>query len=264
MIVSNIIAIAQRELQTYFTTPLAYFIAAIFWSISGWFFVEILIGDRGIIQQIIVSKQMGVDIGSIDAASEFINSFLTILEILSLLVVPILSMGLYTEERRHGTLELLATSPLTNWAVALGKLIAVVLLFTVMIFPTSIYEAIAFSTVKPSFNPLLPILGHLGLILLIASLLSLGMFVSSLTNSTILSAILTYGVIFLMWILELVAINASGWFKDFLLHISVIESYGNLVRGIVNFSDFILFFSYIFIGLFLTTRSISWLRLSRR
>lgn len=263
MIISNIIAIAQRELQSYFATPLAYIIAGVFWFISGWFFVEILIGDRGIIQQIIVSQQMGIDLGSVDAAREFVSSFSTVLGTLSLLIVPILSMGLYAEERQ-GTLELLATSPITNWGVALGKLIAVVLLFTVMIFPTFIYEAIAFSSVEPPLSPIVPVLGHLGLILLVASLLSLGMFISSLSNSTILSAILTFGVILSIWILELIATNTTGWSKDILLHISPIESYGNLVRGVVNLSDFILFFSYIFIGIFLTAQSISLLRLSRR
>ena len=264
MIISNTLAIAQRELQVYFTTPLAYIIAAVFWLVSGWFFAEILLGEQGIIQQIIISERMGMDLGSLDAASEFLNSFLTTLETLSLLIVPILSMGLYTEERKHGTLELLATSPITNWAVALGKLIAVVMLFTTMIVPALIYEAIAFSTVEPSFNPVFLVLGHLGLILLVASLLSLGMFISSLTNSAIVSAILTFGLVLFIWILELVATNASGWVKDFLLHISVIESYSNLLLGIVSFSDLILFFSYIFIGLFLTAQSISLLRLSRR
>lgn len=261
--ISNILAIAQRELQSYFNTPIAYIIAAVFWLVSGWFFVEILIGKQGIIQQIIVSEQMGIDLGSVDAAREFISSFSTVLGILSLLTVPLLSMGLYAEER-HGTLELLATSPITNWAVALGKLIAVVLLFTVMIFPTFIYKAIALSSVEPPLSPIVPVLGHLALILLVASLLSLGMFISSLSNSTILSAILTFGLILSIWILELIATNTTGWLKDILLHISPIESYGNLVRGIISLSDIILFFSYIFIGIFLTAQSISLLRLSRR
>lgn len=262
MIISNIVAIAQRELQAYFTTPLAYIVAAVFWLISGWFFVEILIGEQGIIQQIIISEKMGVDLGSVDAATEFLNSFSTILETLSLLIVPILSMGLYAEER-HGTLELLATSPITNWAVALGKLLAVVMLFITMILPAFIYEAIAFSAVEPPLPPMVPLLSHLGLILLVTSLLSLGMFVSSFTNSTILAATLTFGVILLIWMLELIATSTSGWLRDVLLHISLAESYNNLMRGIIDLGDFILFFSYIFIGLFLTAQSISLLRLKR-
>ena len=75
MIVANTIAIAQRELQSYFANPLAYILAAVFWLISGWFFVEILMSDRGIIQQIIISERMGVDIGSIDVATEFLKFF---------------------------------------------------------------------------------------------------------------------------------------------------------------------------------------------
>lgn len=258
----NILAIAQRELQAYFTSPIAYIIAAVFWFISGWFFVQILIGEQGIIQQIIVSERMGIDLGSVDAASEFINSFFTVLETLSLLIVPILSMGLYAEERQ-GTLELLATSPITNWAVALGKLIAVILLFTVTIFPSFIYLTIAFSAIEPPMYSVFPLLCYLGLILSIASLLSLGMFISSLTNSTIVSAILIFGVIFLIWMLELIAVN-SGWLKDILLYISPLTSYGNIIQGTVNLSDFILFFSYIFLGLFLTAQSISLLRIDRR
>ena len=264
MIFSNVIAIAQRELQGYFASPLAYIVAAVFWFISGLFFVEILIGEQGIIQQIAFSERMGVELGSIDVATEFLSSFLAVLGSSSLLIVPILSMGLYAEERKRGTLELLATSPITNWAVALGKLLAVVILFSFMILPALIYEAIAFSAAKPAIAPAVPLIAHLGLILLVASLLSWGMFISSLTNSTILAAILTFGLVLLLWMLELIANGFSGSIREILLHFSLIESYNNLVQGIVNISDLILFFSYIFLGVFLTAQSIHYLRLNRQ
>ncbi|HEY9767370.1 MAG TPA: ABC transporter permease subunit [Coleofasciculaceae cyanobacterium] len=264
MIIANIIAIAQRELQGYFASPLAYIVAAVFWFISGLFFTEILIGEQGIIQQIALSERMGSEIGSIDVASEFLTSFLAILGSLTLFVVPILSMGLYAEERKRGTLELLATSPMTNWAVAIGKLLAVVMLFSSMILPSLIYEAIAFSAADPPISFALPLLAHLGLILLAASLLSLGMFISSLTNSTILAAVLTFGLVLLLWIIELLTNSLGGWFRASLLHISLIDSYNNLVRGIASTSDFMLFFSYIFLGIFLTSQSIHSLRLNRQ
>ncbi len=73
MIIANIIAIAQRELQGYFASPLAYIVAAVFWFISGLFFTEILIGEQGIIQQIALSERMGSKIGSIDVASDFLT-----------------------------------------------------------------------------------------------------------------------------------------------------------------------------------------------
>ena len=264
MIFSNILAIAQRELQEYFASPLAYIVAAIFWFISGLFFVEILLGEQGIIQQIAVSESAGADIGSIDVAKAFLTSFLAILGSLTILIVPALSMGLYAEERKRGTLELLATSPITNWVVALGKLLAVTSLFIFMIFPALIYEAIALGGAEPPIPAAVPLLGHLGLVLLAASLLSLGMFISSLTNSTILAAILTFGLVLLFWIVELIANGLQGWLRSGLLHISLIESYNNLAQGVVQIGDFILFFSYIFLGIFLTSQSIHSLRLNRK
>ena len=263
MIISSIIAIAQKELQSYFGSPLAYVIAAIFWLVSGFFFVQILIGDQGIIQQISLREQTGVIIDSVDVATEFLNSYLAILGTLSLLIVPILSMGLYAEEKRLGTIELLATSPITNWAVAVGKLIAVTLLFIFMLSPSFIFEAIAFSAANPPLPPAIPLFAHLGLILMVVALLSVGMFISSLTSSSILAAILTFGIIVLLWMIDLIANNIDGWFSQGLAYISLLESYNNLVQGMFSMSDLILFMSYIFLGLFLTSKSIDLFRLNR-
>ena len=252
----NVIAIAQKELQSYFATPTAYLVMAVFWFISGLFFVEILIGQQGIIQQVALSEQAGIDIGNVDIATEFLTSFLSILGSLSLLMIPLLSMGLYTEERKLGTLELLATSPMTNWVVAVGKLLAVVLLFILMIFPALVYEAIAFSAAVPAIPPSVPLFAHLGLILLATALLAWGMFISSLTNSTIVAAILTFGSILVIWIFDLITSNLSGSIREGLKSFSILESYNNLLQGIVNTSDLVLFFSYVFLGIFLTAQSI--------
>ena len=254
-------AIAQKELQGYFASPLAYIVAAVFWFISGWFFVEILIGEQGIIQQVSINEQMGVARGSIDVATEVLNSFLAILGTLSLLLVPILSMGLYAEEKKQGTLELLATSPITNWVVASGKLIAVTMLFIFMLLPSLIYEAIAFSTAEPALPAAVPLLAHLGLVFFAAALLSWGMFISSLVNSTILAATLTFGWILLLWIIDLIANNFKNQL-GILQHISILESYNSFVVGVVDISDLVLFGSYIFLGIFLTAQSIQLYRLN--
>ena len=264
MFFSNVIAIIQKELQSYFAFPLAYATAAIFWFVSGFFFIEILIGDRGIVQQIALQQQMGIELGSIDVATEFLNSYLAILGTLSLAIVPIFSMGLYTEERKQGTMELLATSPISNWVVALGKLIAVVMLFIFMLMPSLLAEAIAFSAADPPLPPSLPFVAHLGLLLTIAGLLSIGMFISSLTSSNILAAILTFSIIIFFWLVDLIINNFDSWIGNILQYISPLESYNNLVRGVINFSDLILLFSYIFLGLFLTVQAVELYRLNRR
>ncbi len=264
MIVANIMAIAQKELREYFTSPLSYVILAVFWLISGLFFVELLLGEQGIIKQVAMSEQAGIPIGAIDVASAFLSSFFAFLGSLALFILPILSMGIYAEERKRGTLELLATSPLTNWVVALGKLLAVVIFFTMAILPSLLYEAIAFSAAEPPITFNITLLAHLALILMAAAILSLGMFISSLTNSTILAAVLTFALILLLWTIDLLADNLGGWLGAGLQHISLLEGYNNLIQGVVNFSDLVLFFSYIILGLFLTAQSIDLFRFNRQ
>jgi ABC-2 type transport system permease protein len=133
-----------------------------------------------------------------------------------------------------------------------------------MISPLLIYEAIAFSAANPPIPPAVPLLAHLGLILLAAAILSLGMFISSLTDSSIIAAILTFALVLFLWIIDLIANNIGGGFGEALKHISLLESYNNLVQGIFDTSDLILLASYIFLGLFLTALSIETFRFSRQ
>ena len=120
MLIANLLAIFRKEFQSYFTSPFAYIIAAVFWLIGGFFFSAIL---EEILQTLSFLEQSGQINSPIDVPSQFMESFLGILISLLLVLLPALSMGLYSEERKRGTLELLATSPITNWVVAVGKLL---------------------------------------------------------------------------------------------------------------------------------------------
>lgn len=263
IIIGNILAIFRKELQGYFGSPLAYVVAGFFWLLSGFFFVVILLSPDGIIQQVAMRDQMGIPTPPIDVAYEFLRWFLSVMGSLVLFVLPILSMGLYAEERKRGTLELLATSPLTNWAVAVGKLLGVVTFFTVMVIPLLIYQAIALSAATPPIQPAVPLLAHAGLILLAASVLSLGMFISSLTDSSILAAFLTFVLILFLWIVDLIGSGIGGPVGAALGHLSLLKNYNNLVQGVLDTSSLILFGSYILLGIFLTAQSIEALRFQR-
>jgi ABC-2 type transport system permease protein len=263
VIVANVLAIFRKELQGYFASPLAYIVASIFWLLSGFFFIVILLGPEGIIQQAAAQDQLGVPTPPIDIAYEFLRFFLGVLGSLALFVLPILSMGLYAEERKRGTLELLATSPLTNWAVAVGKLLGVLTFFITMVLPLMAYEAVALSTANPPVQPTVPLLAHAGLFLLAASILSLGMFVSSLTDSTILAAILTFGLMLFLWVIDSIAKSIGGPVGEALGHLSLLQNYNNLVQGVLDTSSIILFASYIVLGVFLTAQSIDALRFQR-
>ncbi|MGB3207478.1 MAG: ABC transporter permease [Crinalium sp.] len=266
IIIANILAIYRKELQGYFASPLAYVVAAVFWLFSGFFFVAILLGPEGIIQQAALRDlqgQQGEFTPPLDVPYEFLQLFLNVMGSLALFVLPILSMGLYAEERKRGTLELLATSPLTNWAVAVGKLLGVLTFFITMVLPLLLYEAIAFSAAKPSIQPGLPLLAHLGLILLAAAVLSLGMFISSVTDSSILAAFMTFFLVLSLWIIDVIAKSIGGPIGDAIGHLSLLKHYNNLIQGIFDTSSLIMFVSYIVLGIFLTAQSIEALRFQR-
>ncbi|ELS01526.1 ABC-2 type transporter [Xenococcus sp. PCC 7305] len=260
IVVQNIIAIFQKEFQGYFKSPLAYIIAGIYWLIAGTFMVSILLGPEGIIQEVNYGEQLGIPLGSIDVPYIFLTSFFSILGTLCLFILPILSMGLYTEERKSGTLELLATSPISNWVIAVGKLLGVVAFFLFMIMPFLFYEAIIFSAATPAMPFAVPLSAHLGLILLATAILSWGMFISSLTDSNIISAILTFALILFLWIVDIIANNINGAIGDFLRQLSLLESYNNLINGIWEVDNIVLLLSYIFLGIFFTAQSVEILR----
>ena len=261
-IVANIAAIYRRELLSYFASPLAYVIASVFWLLGGFFLVAILFGPEGLIAQVATLDQFG-QAPPVDVAYEFINGFLGILGSLSLFILPILSMGLYAEERKRGTLELLATSPLTNWSVAVGKLLGVLTFYITILIPIFICEAIALSNADPPIQPAVLLLGHGALILLAAAVLSLGMFVSSLTDSTVLSAILTFALVLLLWVVDAIAGVVRGPVGEALQHLSMLKHFNNLTQGVLETSGLILFVSYIVLGIFLTAQSVDALRFQR-
>ncbi len=263
-IFANIIAIYRKELQGYFASPFAYIVAGIFWLLSGFFYIYILFApEAGLIQAAAAKDQTGFPPGALDVAYEFLRAFLSVLGSLILFLLPILSMGLYAEERKQGTLELLATSPLTNWAVATGKLLGVVTFFVTMIIPLLIYETITLNSAEPPAPIGVTIISHLGLILLAAAILSLGMFISSLTDSSIIAAIVTFALIFFLWIIDLIGESIQGNVGDILEHLSLLKHYNNLVQGTFDTGSIVLLISYIFLGVFLTAQSIENFRFHR-
>ncbi len=260
ILINNLLAIFRKEVQSYFSAPISYIIAAVFWLIAGIFFSVLL---DGLIQDVALQEQIGGGVVSRDIGTEFLEGFLGLLVSLLLVLLPALSMGLYAEERKRGTLELLATSPITNWVVAVGKLLGVITFFTALMLPLIIYETIAFSAASPPLSLPLILVSHAALFLLVTAILSLGMFVSSLTDSVVLAYIVTFVMILFLWIIDGIAQNLSGVSKNIIAHLSLLNHYNDLVRGIVHPSSIILFLSYTILGIFLTAQSIESLRYQR-
>lgn len=264
VILSNILAIYRKELQGYFKAPLAYTIAAAFWFLADVFFfviVDSVITRVAELEQ--QSQALGQTSAPVDVPYEILQNFLGVMGSLTLVVAVFLSMGLYAEERKQGTLELLATSPITNWAVALGKLLAVLTFFVTLVVPVIVLEAITFSTAQPAFSWATLLISHLGLFLLAAAMLSLGLFISSLTDSMILAAIFTFATILLLWIVDLLGEYFGGTIESVLNHISLLKHFSKFSQGVIDSGSLVLFLSYVGLGLFLTAQSIDLFRFQR-
>jgi len=252
-VIGNALAIYRRELQSYLASPLAYIIAGIFWLLGGFFLVVILFSPEGLLAQVAQrdqALQMGVTLAPLDVAYEFLQGYFGVIGSLSMFVLPILAMGLYAEERKQGTLELLATSPVMNWVVALGKLLAVVTFYIGMVLPLMLCVAIALGTADPAVAPNLLLVGNLGLILLAASVLSLGMFLSSLTSSSVVAAILTFALVIFLWIVDALARAIPGWLGDALNHLSMLQHFTAFTQGVLDTSSIILFCPTVYWGCF--------------
>jgi ABC-2 type transport system permease protein len=126
-----------------------------------------------------------------------------------------------------------------------------------------VYEAIALSSANPAVSPTILFVGHGALILLGAAVMSLGMFISSLTDSTVVSAISTFGLVLLLSLVDLVANRVGGPIGAALNHISLLKHYSNLVQGIVDSGAIVVFVSYIALGIFLTAQSVEAFRFQR-
>lgn len=255
----NLLAILRKELLSYFSSPFAYAIAAIFWLMSGIFFSLML---SQIISSVEFLRQSGFS-QPVDIPGDFLSSYLGLIISLILVLLPALSMGLYAEERKRGTLELLATSPVTNWVVAIGKLLGALLFFSVLLIPVWIYQIIVFSATNPPLPIILILLANGAVILVAAAVLSLGMFISSLTENVIIAYILTFVVVLLLWIMDVFAQNMGGIMGNIFSYLSLFQSYQDLIGGIISSKSCALFASYIFLGIFLTAQSIEALRFQR-
>jgi ABC-2 type transport system permease protein len=253
----NLFAIFRKELDSYLLSPFFYVIACFFWLISGYFFIYIL---ANLTQDAAQVDQQGVLTSGIDLGAEFLNSYFNVIISLLLVILPALSMGLYAEERKRGTLELLLTSPITNISVALGKLLSVVTIFLILWSPIIFYQSIAFSATVPPISLSTVLLANAGLILFSTAVLSLGMWISSLSENLILSYILTFILVVFLWSIDLISHNLNGSLGDFFSYISLFKNYGPFLKGQLESNSIFLLLSYIVAGVFLTTQSVEALK----
>lgn len=224
-------AIFKRELKAYFTSPLGYVFLAIFYAFSGLFFYI-----------------FSLSLGSTDISSVFLMMFIVLM-----VFVPLLTMRLLSEDKKQKTDQLILTAPVSLLSIVMGKFLAAYAIFAIGVAVMPVYGFVMSTFATVSW---LPIWGNtVGLLLLGGIFVSIGLFISSLTENQMIAAIGGFFINLMILLMNtLKSALPNGFLQDVLSSISVYSRYSEITSGIFSLSSLIFFVSVIFIFLFLTVR----------
>ena len=244
----NIIAIANKELRSYFSSPIAYIIIGFFLLPFGVFFYLYL---TAFVRQSLQSAQFG---GAMNINQQVIRYVLQNASVIILFIMPMITMRTYSEEKRSGTIELLLTSPVTDLEIILGKFFGALGLYLAMLAVTLPYMGILFYYGNPEWRPL--IAAYLGLVLMGGAFVSLGLLISSTTNNQIVAGIVSFVVFLLLWIVGWFADSAGPTIGPITSWLSITEHFDDFSKGIIDTKHVLYYLSLITFGLFLTAKSV--------
>lgn len=228
----NTLAIAERELKSYFVSPIAYVVTALFLLISGYLFSVILLNTNEASLRYLISN----------------------LSVIWLFITPALTMRLLAEEARSGTIELLLTNPVRDVEVILGKYLGALGFLLFMLAFTLFYPALLFMFGSPDRGPM--VAGYLGVLLQAAAFLAVGLMASSLTQNQIVAAVLTFAILLIMWLSESVANFVGRPVGDVMRYLSVTSHFQDFSRGVIDTTHVIYFLSVVAAALFIAFLSL--------
>jgi gliding motility-associated transport system permease protein len=250
----NIWVICRKELRSYFVSPIAYLLLAMFAIVFGFFFWNAV----GYFVYAGMESQMRGGMYPMSINEQVIRPLISNVSVIGLFLIPMITMRLFAEEKRSGTIELLVTSPVRDYEVILGKWLAAVILYSVMLLLTMLNFVWLFRFGNPDWKPVA--IAYLGLLLQAGALLAIGTFLSTLTRNQIIAGALTFGVCLLLWVLEWVSDYDSATWARILAYFSVLSHFESFAKGLLTIKDAVFYVTAIFLGLFLTARSMESLR----
>jgi ABC-2 type transport system permease protein len=246
---SNILAIAQKELRGYFATPIGYIVIGMFALLWGWFYYVMLMIFN---QQ---SLQLGgLEGGNADINSQLIRPLFLNASVILLFVLPLVTMRIYSEEKRSGTIELLLTSPLTDVQIIIGKFLGALTLYAAMLAITAIHVGLLFSYGNPEWRVV--VIGYLGLLLMGGCFISVGLLISSMTKNQIVSGMITFAVFLMLWVINWPASFVGPNMQNVLNYLSITDHFDDFTKGVLDTKHLVYYFSVMAFGLFLTARAV--------
>ena len=244
----NVLAIADKELRSYFASPIGYVIIGFFALLFAWFYTSYLDWFLE------TSQQMMGPGRSPNVNQQVIAGLLQNSAVIILFVMPMITMRTYSEEKRSGTIELLLTSPVTDVQIILGKFLGAMGLYAAMLGVTFLSIALLFYFGNPEWRPI--VAGYLGLLLMGGCFISVGLLISSFTKNQIVAGVATFGVFLLLWVIDWPARSAGPTVKAILEHLSITQHFSDFARGIIDTKHLVYYLSVITFGLFLTAKSV--------
>ena len=243
--------IYKKEMRLYFTSPIAWVILTIFLFIAGYFFYSIFAFFTLASMQSAMNPAMARDLNVTDSV---LRPLFSNISVILLLLMPLVTMRLFAEERRSGTIELLLTYPVRDGAVLIGKYLAGLTLYAIMLAVTLFYPLLVAYFARVELGPLAS--GYLGLLLMGATFLAVGIFASSLTENQIVASIITFGVLLIFWVVGWSSDYVGGTWGRVLSHLSLIEHFDSFAKGVLDTRDVLYYFDFTIVALFLTLRSL--------
>jgi ABC-2 type transport system permease protein len=254
----NALAVAGKELRAYFHSPIAYLVMTVYAVICGYVFYS---STAFFVVQTFRMEAMGGGMGAppMSLNENVIRPILSgVMTVVLLFLIPLITMRLYAEEKRSGTIELLLTSPLTDMDIILGKFFGAVALFAVLEAISFLYFAVLFIYGNPSARPL--IAGALGYLLYGSALLALGMWFSTFTKNQIIAGSVSLAVFLLLFLLDWVSAYSTGTVGRVASYLALTTHFDNFSKGVINLGDLVYYLSVITFGIFMTARSVEALK----
>jgi ABC-2 type transport system permease protein len=243
--------IFKKEMRLYFSSPVAWVVMTIFLFIAGYFFYSIFAFYTLASMQSAMNPQMSRELNVTDSVFRPLFSNMSVI---LLLLMPLITMRLFAEERRSGTIELLLTYPVRDGAVLVAKYLAALGLYALMLALTLLYPGMVFYFTRPEWGPLLS--GYLGLLLMGATFLAVGIFASSLTENQIVASITTFGILLFLWVVGWSAEYVGGGWGRVLSHLSLLDHFDTFARGVIDTKDVLYYVDLTVVALFLSLRSL--------
>jgi ABC-2 type transport system permease protein len=252
--VRNIWTVCRKEMKSYFASPIAYLMMAMFAIIFGFFFWNVV----GYFVSVGLQSQMMGQSMPMDLNEMVVRPMLMNFSVVGLFLIPMITMRLFAEEKRQGTIELLLTSPVHDWEIILGKWLAAMLLYAFTLLVCALNFGFLFAYGNPDWKPMLA--GMLGLLLQAGALLAVGTFISTTTRNQIIAGGVTFAACLLLWVFEWVGGYETAAWAKVMSYMSVISHFEPFSKGVIDTKDAVYFVTLTFFGLFLSARSLESLR----